>query len=101
MTCDDMIKVLHLDHHDSPGFCPGVVQGRRTVQIHIDSLPLNSGEYQWALGVHARTSLNTIDLLYDVLPFWVEDDLTKSPRPYRSTNQNGLCSLPAHWRMVE
>jgi len=98
-TADDGIKVLQLSHHDTPGFDPGVVRGRRTVRIDIPALPLQCGEYYWNLALHTA-ALSPVDCVYEVLPFRVEDDLTRSPRPFRSTRENGLCSLPAYWQFV-
>ncbi len=99
-TADDGIKVLQLAHQDSPGFAPGVVNGRRTVRIAIAALPLQCGSYHWNLAVHTD-ALEPVDCVYEVLPFRVEDDLARSPRPYRSVREHGLCSLPAHWEFVD
>ncbi len=96
VTADDGIKVLQLAHQDTPGFCPGVVSGRRTVRVRVAALPLQCGEYYWNLGVHTA-SLAPVDCVYEVLPFRVEDDLRISPRPFRSTREHGLCSLCAEW----
>jgi lipopolysaccharide transport system ATP-binding protein len=98
-TADDGIKVLQLAHQDTPGFTPGVVCGQRTVRIRIPALPLQCGDYQWNLSIHTE-ALAPVDCVYEVLPFRVEDDLTTSPRPYRSTRENGLCSLAARWEYV-
>ncbi len=98
-TVEDGLKVLQLAHQDSPGFEPGVVLGRRTVRVEIDRLPLQCGIYQWMLCLHTA-ALNPLDVVQDVLRFTVEDDLARSPRPFRSTREHGLCSLPAVWRYV-
>lgn len=98
-TTDDGIKVLQLAHQDSPGFIPGVVSGERTVRIRIPALPLQCGEYHWNLSIHTE-ALAPVDCVYEILPFRVEDDLSRSPRPFRSTREHGLCSLPAHWEYI-
>jgi lipopolysaccharide transport system ATP-binding protein len=98
-TADDGIKVLQLAHQDSAGFSPGVVDGRRTVRIGIPTLPLQCGDYHWHLAIHTE-ALEPVDCVFEVLRFRVEDDLTRSPRPYRSTREHGLCSLPARWEYV-
>ncbi|HRT41353.1 MAG TPA: hypothetical protein P5223_04755, partial [Phycisphaerae bacterium] len=41
------------------------------------------------------------DVVFDILHFVVEDELRTSPRPYRSINAHGLCTLLADWRYVE
>lgn len=99
-TADDGIKVLQLAHQDTPGFSPGVVSGRRTVRVHIPALPLQCGEYHWHLSVHTD-ALTPVDCVYEVLRFRVEDDLARSPRPFRSLREHGLCSLPAHWAYLD
>jgi len=99
-TADDGIKVLQLAHQDSPGFSPGVVCGRRTVRVRIPALPLQSGRYEWNLSIHTN-ALVPVDCVQGVLTFVVEDDLTRSPRPYQSTRHHGLCTLLAEWRYVE
>jgi hypothetical protein len=70
------------------------------VRIAIPALPLQSGEYCWTLAIH-DAALAPLDVVRDVLPFQVEDDLTASRRPYRSTRENGLCTLLADWSYVE
>ncbi len=97
MTLGDGTKVLQLAHQDTPSFTPGVVKGRKTVRIEIPSLPLQCGEYDWALAIHTE-SISPVDVVYGVLPFTVDDDLTSSPRPYRSMNEHGLCTLLANWQ---
>ena len=99
-TPDDGVKVLQLAHQDTPGFEPGVVEGRRTIRINIPSLPLQCGDYQWDLCIHTD-SITPMDVVFEVLRFSVEDDLSLSPRPYRSTRINGLCSLEAHWEYIK
>lgn len=98
MTIDGL-KLLQLDHHDTPGFDPGVWNGCYTVRVDIPALPLQCGEYQWALGVHSE-SLIPIDVVLDVLRFNVEDDVANSFRPYRSVSENGFCSLLANWSVL-
>jgi len=98
-TSEDGLKVLQLAHQDSPGFVPGVVSGRRTVRVEVDRLPLQCGTYQWNLSLHTA-ALSPLDVVQDVLRFTVEDDPARSPRPFRSTREHGLCSLPAVWRYV-
>jgi lipopolysaccharide transport system ATP-binding protein len=100
VTADDGLKVLQLAHQDSPGFEPGVVAGRRTIRVEIPALPLQCGAYCWNLSLHTE-ALVPVDTVQEVLPFSVEDDQRRSPRPYRSTRENGLCSLPARWSFVD
>jgi lipopolysaccharide transport system ATP-binding protein len=93
-------KVLQLVHQDTPGFTPGNVKGRQTVRIAIPSLPLQMGNYHWALAIHSQ-SLMPVDVVSEVLGFIVDDDINISPRSFQSTNNNGLCSLQALWQFVE
>jgi lipopolysaccharide transport system ATP-binding protein len=95
-TADEGVKVVQLAHQDAPGFSPGVVQGRRTVRIDIPALPLQCGDYYWHLSVHTA-ALAPLDCVSEVLPFSVEDDLARSPRPFRSAREHGLCTLCAAW----
>jgi homopolymeric O-antigen transport system ATP-binding protein len=96
MTIDGT-KLLQLDHHDAGGFEPGLWNGSSKVRVEIEAMPLQCGQYQWALGVHSET-LHPIDVVLEILPFRVEDDLRNSPRPYRSTFEHGFCTLLANWR---
>ena len=99
-TNGEIIKVLQLAHQDSPGFDPEVTAGQHTVRVEIDRLPLQCGEYHWMLGLHTE-ALVAEDVVFDILHFVVEDELRTSPRPYRSINAHGLCTLLADWRYVE
>ena len=96
----DGLKLLHLDHHDTPSFEPGKWTGTGIVRVEIPSLPLQCAQYQWHIGVHSE-SMVPIDVVLDVLPFQVDDDLNHSPRPYRSISDNGFCSLLAHWSVPD
>ncbi|MEM9365520.1 MAG: ABC transporter ATP-binding protein [Planctomycetota bacterium] len=97
-TADDGLKVLQLAHQDTQGCMPGVLAGKHTVRIAVEALPLQCGHYQWTLSVHTN-ALAPIDVVSEVLSFAVDDDLSVSTRPYRSTRENGLCSLIAHWTL--
>ncbi len=91
----DGAKLLQLDHHDAEGFRPGRWNGSQNIRVHIPALPLQCGDYSWAIGVHT-TTLSPIDVVLEALRFSVEDDV-RSPRPYRSIAKNGYCTLLANW----
>jgi len=98
MTAEGL-RILHMDHHDCPGFEPGIWNGRRTVRIQIANLPLQCGEYRWAFGVHTET-MTTLDVVLDAIHFKVED-MIDSPRVYRSVSESGFCTLVAQWGLVD
>jgi lipopolysaccharide transport system ATP-binding protein len=94
------VKVLQLVHHDTPGFTPGIVHGRRRVSVAIPSLPLQCGDYMWAIGVHGP-GLSPVDVVLEILPFSVVENPARGHRPFPSHQRNGLCTLLAEWRFVE
>lgn len=99
VTRDEGIKVLQLSQYDSPNFACAVVDGVITIHIDIAKLPLQCGEYAWIFSI--RTAARTpLDIVEEVLPFHVEDDLSRSPRPFVSRKAQGLCSLIADWQLL-
>ena len=100
VTSDEPVNVLLMSHHDTPGFSPGGINGRKTIRAAIDSLPLQAGEYEWHLTIHSETPRLAIDHVERVLPFIVHDDAMNSPRPFHSINQQGLCTQLAHWTVA-
>ncbi len=99
MTLDG-VKVLQMVHHDSPGFSPGLIAGRRTVRVDVPSLPLQCGEYMWLIALHGP-GLVPVDVVLEVLPFRVEENPQRSARPFPSLQAHGLCTLLARWRFLD
>jgi len=66
------------------------------ITIDIPAVPLQAGDYALNIGMHDHNMM-PIDVVQEVLPFQVVDDLTRSPRPFESRNTNGYCSLLAKW----
>jgi lipopolysaccharide transport system ATP-binding protein len=90
------IRVLQLDHHDSPGFKADFAGGQRVIHARIASVPLQGGTYEWTIGVHTL-DMRPVDVVSQVLPFSVTDDMRLNPRPHPTSNVNALCSVAAEW----
>jgi lipopolysaccharide transport system ATP-binding protein len=75
-------SILHLSHHDTPGFEAETYNGLYRIRFFIPCLPLNEGNFRLLLGIHTE-NLIPIDVVRDVLPFEVYD-IKESPRPYKT-----------------
>jgi lipopolysaccharide transport system ATP-binding protein len=98
VVADSGARVLHLSHHDTPGLVPGVLHGYNIVRLTIPHLPLCAGGYSLLLAVHTE-NLIPIDVVTDILPF-VAEDVSDSPRPYRTVAEYGYCWAPNHWSVA-
>jgi lipopolysaccharide transport system ATP-binding protein len=99
LTAEDGARILHLSHHDSPGFSPGVLKGRFAVRATIPALPLCSGGFNMVLAIH-NEFLEPIDVVADALPFNVED-AADSPRPFKTETKHGYCWTPNTWSIAK
>jgi len=95
VVSDDGNRVLHLDQQDMGRGRPGALLGRHRVRFTIPSLPLAAGRFSWQFALQTEF-LQPLDVVSEVLPFVVED-VPESPRPYKTTVDQGLCWQPAEW----
>jgi len=98
VVADSGVRVLHLSHHDTIGFTPGVIQGRCVIRFKVTSTPLCAGDYSFVLAIHSE-NLIPIDVATQVLPFTAED-IANSPRPYRTISEYAYCWTPNSWSIA-
>jgi lipopolysaccharide transport system ATP-binding protein len=88
-------KILHLSYYDTPGVNVDSLIGRYKARFSIPAIPLCSGNYCFALGIHTQ-NLFPIDVVLDVLPF-IAEDMIDSPRPYKTVNEYAYCWTPNYF----
>lgn len=98
VVAESGVRVLHLSHHDTLGFSPGVIRGRCVVRFAVALTPLCAGGYSFVLAIHTE-NLIPIDVVTHVLPFTAED-IDHSPRPYRTISEHAYCWTPNDWSIT-